>query len=134
MGLLASTLRWSSVLAKKAVERATTVIGCDVNKPVKSSLHSEKVNIGKSYRVFFNITQYNNNWKKKKLQHFFNNMVFTRKKSTVSRCKQTSKLKWGQKSKSQFVTKLKNSNCEEKNHNFFLQHSKLGQHSDTQRD
>jgi hypothetical protein len=23
-----------------AVERATTVIGCDVNKPVKSSLHS----------------------------------------------------------------------------------------------
>ena len=28
-----------------AVERATTVIGCDVNKPVKSSLHSEKVKI-----------------------------------------------------------------------------------------
>ena len=28
-----------------AVERATTVIGCDVNKPVKSSLDSEKVNI-----------------------------------------------------------------------------------------
>ena len=28
-----------------AVERATSVIGCDVNKPVKSSLHSEKVKI-----------------------------------------------------------------------------------------
>jgi len=28
-----------------AVERATTVIGCDVNKPVKSSLHFEKVKI-----------------------------------------------------------------------------------------
>ena len=28
-----------------AVERATTVIGCDVNKSVKSSLHSEKVKI-----------------------------------------------------------------------------------------
>ena len=28
-----------------AVERATTVIGCDVNKPVKSSLHSENVKI-----------------------------------------------------------------------------------------
>ena len=27
----------------RAVERATT--GCDVNKPVKSSLHSEKVKI-----------------------------------------------------------------------------------------
>ena len=27
-----------------AVERATTVIGCDVNKPVKSSLHLEKGN------------------------------------------------------------------------------------------
>ena len=28
-----------------AVERATTAIGSDVNKPVKSSLHSEKVKI-----------------------------------------------------------------------------------------
>ena len=28
-----------------AVERATTAIGCDVNKPVKSSLHFEKVKI-----------------------------------------------------------------------------------------
>ena len=28
-----------------AVERATTVIGCDVNKPVKSSLHSNKIKI-----------------------------------------------------------------------------------------
>ena len=28
-----------------AIERATTAIGCDVNKPVKSSLHSEKVKI-----------------------------------------------------------------------------------------
>ena len=26
-----------------AVERATTAIGCDVNKPVKSSLHSGKI-------------------------------------------------------------------------------------------
>ena len=32
-------------LNARAVERATTVIGCDVNKPVKSSLHSEKVKI-----------------------------------------------------------------------------------------
>ena len=28
-----------------AVERATTVIGCDVNKLVKSSLHSKKVKV-----------------------------------------------------------------------------------------
>ena len=28
-----------------AVERATTAIGCDVNKPVKSSLHVEKIKI-----------------------------------------------------------------------------------------
>ena len=35
MGLLVST--------HEAVERKTTAIGCDVNKPVKSSLHSEKV-------------------------------------------------------------------------------------------
>jgi hypothetical protein len=28
-----------------AVERATTAIACDVNKPVKSSLHSERVTI-----------------------------------------------------------------------------------------
>ena len=28
-----------------AVERATIVIGCDVNKPVKSPLHSGKVKI-----------------------------------------------------------------------------------------
>ena len=28
-----------------AVERATTAIGCDVNKSVKSSLHYEKVKI-----------------------------------------------------------------------------------------
>ena len=28
-----------------AVERATTAIGCYVNKPVKSSLHSKKVKI-----------------------------------------------------------------------------------------
>jgi hypothetical protein len=28
-----------------AVERATTVIGCDVNELVKSSLHSENVKI-----------------------------------------------------------------------------------------
>ena len=29
----------------EAVDRATTTIGCDVNKPVRSSLHSEKVKI-----------------------------------------------------------------------------------------
>ena len=29
----------------EAVERATTAIGCDVNKQVKSSLYSEKVKI-----------------------------------------------------------------------------------------
>ena len=28
-----------------AVKKATNVIGCDVNKPIKSSLHSEKVKI-----------------------------------------------------------------------------------------
>ena len=28
-----------------AVERATTAIGCDLNKPVKSSLHFEKLKI-----------------------------------------------------------------------------------------
>ena len=37
MGLLAYML--------EQLERATTAIGCDVNKPVKSSLHSEKVKI-----------------------------------------------------------------------------------------
>ena len=36
LGPLASTL---------SVERATSAIGCDVNKLVKSSLHSEKVKI-----------------------------------------------------------------------------------------
>ena len=39
-----------------AVERATTAIGCDVNKPVKSSLNSEKVKFRKSDCGFFNIT------------------------------------------------------------------------------
>ena len=29
----------------EAVERATTVVGCDVNKPVKSSLHYGRVKI-----------------------------------------------------------------------------------------
>ena len=29
----------------EAVERETTALGCDVNKLVKSSLHSEKVKI-----------------------------------------------------------------------------------------
>ena len=48
-----------------AVERATTVIGCDVNKLVKSSLHSEKVKIWKSVCGFFNITQNNKYWQKK---------------------------------------------------------------------
>ena len=32
-------------LHDKAVDKATTAIGCDVNKLVKSSLHSEKVKI-----------------------------------------------------------------------------------------
>ena len=40
-----------------AVERATTTIGCDVNKPVKSSLHFKKVNIWKCEWGVFNITQ-----------------------------------------------------------------------------
>ena len=40
-----------------AVDRATTAIGCDVNKSVKSSLHSEKVKIRKSDCGFCNITQ-----------------------------------------------------------------------------
>ena len=42
-----------------SVERATTAIGCDVNKSVKSSLHSEKVKIRKSNCGFCNITQKN---------------------------------------------------------------------------
>ena len=45
-----------------AVERATTTINCDVNKPVKSSLHSGKVKFLKSYCGFFNITQNNKFW------------------------------------------------------------------------
>ena len=47
-----------------AVERATTAIGCDVNKPVKSSLHYEKVKICVSDCGFFNITQNNKYWQK----------------------------------------------------------------------
>ena len=43
----------------EAVERATTAIGCDVNKPVKSSLHFEKVKFSESDCQFFNITQNN---------------------------------------------------------------------------
>ena len=61
-----------------AVERATTAIGCDVNKPVKSSLHSEKVKIRKSDFGFFNITRYNK-YRQKKHNYFLNNMVFTKK-------------------------------------------------------
>ena len=40
-----STCRWGPcpVHCTGAVERATTPIGYDVNKPVKSSLHSKKV-------------------------------------------------------------------------------------------
>ena len=49
-----------------AVERATTVIGCDVDKPVRSSLHSEKVKLRKFYFGFFNITQNNKYWQTKK--------------------------------------------------------------------
>ena len=34
-----------------AVERATTAIGCDVNKPVKSSLHFKRVKRNFTYAI-----------------------------------------------------------------------------------
>ena len=57
------------------------MIGCALNKPVKSSLHSEKVNILKSDYELFNITQNNEYWHKKLLENFFDNVVFTKKKN-----------------------------------------------------
>ena len=36
---------WSVGLNARAVERATNVIGCDLNKSVKSSLHCENLKI-----------------------------------------------------------------------------------------
>ena len=76
-----------------SIWEGSTAIGCDVNKSVKSSLHYEKVKIWKSDFGIFNITQINKNWQKK-LQSFLNKMVFTRKKSIGSRCKQNLYDKW----------------------------------------
>ena len=65
-----------------AVERATTVIGYVVNKPVKSSLHSENVKIKKKLILDSSISLKikNKMAKKKQLENFFNNMDFTQKK------------------------------------------------------
>ena len=71
---------WALGRHTEGVERATTGTGCEVNKPVKSSLHYEKLNIWKSDCGFFNITQNNKYWYKKKIPTFFHNMVFTQKK------------------------------------------------------
>ena len=49
----------------EAVGRAITAIGCDVNKPLKSSLHSEELKIWKSDCWFLDITQNNKYWQKK---------------------------------------------------------------------
>ena len=46
------------------------MIGCDVNKPVKLSLHSENVNIGQFDLEFFNITRDTNYWQKEKFKIF----------------------------------------------------------------
>jgi hypothetical protein len=56
------------------------MIGYDVNKPVKSPLHSEKITVRKYECGFFNITQNKiKNFGKKQLYNFFNNMVFIQK-------------------------------------------------------
>ena len=44
---------WALDRHTEAVGRATTAIGCYVNKPVKLSLHYEKVNILKYTGSFF---------------------------------------------------------------------------------
>ena len=72
----------------EAVKRATAAIGCDVNKPVKSSLQSEKVNILRPDCGFFNIIQ-NNKYCQKKTTKFLPKHGFYLKKSIASRCKQT---------------------------------------------
>ena len=76
IGLLACTLG--------AVERATTAIGCDVSKPINSSLHSERVKIWKSDGGFFNINQNNKYWKKKSKQSSIT--WFLLEKNTWSLC------------------------------------------------
>ena len=59
-----------------AVERATIVIGCNVNKPVQSSLHFEKIKI-ENLILDSSISIKIINSGQKQHQNFFNNMVFT---------------------------------------------------------